>query len=152
MLTPHMQHPSSGSAEISPFDVDYIPTSKIPSELDIGALSDPPIKEKSTLQNGFPSHSSLKATGWVLLYKVYIPFLTLSQQMSLDEHNSPNTQRKMGQSEELAKELAKNTFHFISAINIATSCTVSMDDLTAFSEHWKKLPLFQSTPVPKTEK
>ncbi|MBW0570209.1 hypothetical protein O181_109924 [Austropuccinia psidii MF-1] len=33
--TPHMKHPSSGSAEIQSFDADYIPT-----ELDISALSD----------------------------------------------------------------------------------------------------------------
>ncbi|MBW0526462.1 hypothetical protein O181_066177 [Austropuccinia psidii MF-1] len=51
---------------------------------------------------GYPSHGSLKATEWALLHKVYIPFLMLSQQMSLDEQNSPNTQRKMGQAEELA--------------------------------------------------
>ncbi|MBW0503514.1 hypothetical protein O181_043229 [Austropuccinia psidii MF-1] len=35
MLTPHTQHPSSGSVEIPSFDADYITTSKIPSELDI---------------------------------------------------------------------------------------------------------------------
>ncbi|MBW0476853.1 hypothetical protein O181_016568 [Austropuccinia psidii MF-1] len=40
MPTPHMKHPSSGSAEIPSFDADYIPTSKIHSELDISALSD----------------------------------------------------------------------------------------------------------------
>ncbi|MBW0465888.1 hypothetical protein O181_005603 [Austropuccinia psidii MF-1] len=62
----------------------------------------------------------------------------LSQQISLDKHNSPSTQRKIGQSEELANELTNNTFHLISAINIATSWTVSMDDATAFAEHWKK--------------
>ncbi|MBW0512621.1 hypothetical protein O181_052336 [Austropuccinia psidii MF-1] len=45
----------------------------------------------------------------------------------------------MGQSEEIANELTKNTFHLISAINIATRWTVSMDDVTAFTEHWKKL-------------
>ncbi|MBW0460892.1 hypothetical protein O181_000607 [Austropuccinia psidii MF-1] len=39
MPTPHMQHPSSGSAEIPSFDVYYIP-----SELDISALSDHQIK------------------------------------------------------------------------------------------------------------
>ncbi|MBW0558268.1 hypothetical protein O181_097983 [Austropuccinia psidii MF-1] len=78
---------------------------------------------------------------WALLYKVYIPFLMLSQQMSLDEHHSPNTQRKMGQAEELANELTKNTFHLISAINIATSWTASMDDTTAFAEHWEKFSL-----------
>ncbi|MBW0491483.1 hypothetical protein O181_031198 [Austropuccinia psidii MF-1] len=82
---------------------------------------------------GSPSHGSLKATKWALLYKVYIPFLKLSQQMSLDEHNSPNTQRKIGQAEELANELTKNTFHLISAINIATSWNVSMGDMTAFA-------------------
>ncbi|MBW0467943.1 hypothetical protein O181_007658 [Austropuccinia psidii MF-1] len=88
-----------------------------------------------------PSHGSLKDTEWVLLYKVYIPFSILSKQMSLDEHNSPNTQRKMGQSGELANERTKNTFHLISAINIATSWTVSMDDATAFTEHWKQFAL-----------
>ncbi|MBW0538671.1 hypothetical protein O181_078386 [Austropuccinia psidii MF-1] len=111
MPTPHMQHPSSGSVEIPSFDVDYIP-----SELDISALSDHQIKGEALehLQQiisdtiipsswtrvphkmGSPSHGSVKAAEWVLLYKVYIPFLMLSQQMSLDEHNSSNTQRKMG--------------------------------------------------------
>ncbi|MBW0496117.1 hypothetical protein O181_035832 [Austropuccinia psidii MF-1] len=61
--------------------------------------------------------------------------------MSLDEHNSPNTQRKMGQSEELANELTRNKFHLISAINIATGWTVSIADATAFAEHWKKICL-----------
>ncbi|MBW0509068.1 hypothetical protein O181_048783 [Austropuccinia psidii MF-1] len=44
MPTPHMQHPSSGSAEIPSFVVDYIPTSEIPAELVITALSDHQIK------------------------------------------------------------------------------------------------------------
>ncbi|MBW0472127.1 hypothetical protein O181_011842 [Austropuccinia psidii MF-1] len=44
MPTPHMQPPSSGSVEIPSFDADYIPTSEIPSELDISALSDHQIK------------------------------------------------------------------------------------------------------------
>ncbi|MBW0497941.1 hypothetical protein O181_037656 [Austropuccinia psidii MF-1] len=39
MPTPHMQHPSSGSAEIPSFDADYIP-----AELDISALSSHQIK------------------------------------------------------------------------------------------------------------
>ncbi|MBW0485512.1 hypothetical protein O181_025227 [Austropuccinia psidii MF-1] len=55
----------------------------------------------------------------------------------LDEHKSANTQRNMGQAEELANELTKDTFHLISAINISTSWTVSMGDANAFSEHWK---------------
>ncbi|MBW0493754.1 hypothetical protein O181_033469 [Austropuccinia psidii MF-1] len=42
--TPHTQHPSSASAEIPSFNANYIPTSKIPSELDISALSDHQIK------------------------------------------------------------------------------------------------------------
>ncbi|MBW0499649.1 hypothetical protein O181_039364 [Austropuccinia psidii MF-1] len=42
--TPHTQHPSSGSAEIPLFDVDYIPNSEMPSEFDISALSDHQIK------------------------------------------------------------------------------------------------------------
>ncbi|MBW0574011.1 hypothetical protein O181_113726, partial [Austropuccinia psidii MF-1] len=156
MPTPHTQHPSSGSAEIPSFDADYIP-----SELDISALSDYRIKGEALehLQKiisdtiiplswtrvphkmGFPSNGSLKATEWALLYKVYIPFLMLSQQMSLDEHNCPNTGRKMGQEEELSNELTKNTFHLISSINIATGWTISMDDTTAFAEHWKTFHL-----------
>ncbi|MBW0589938.1 hypothetical protein O181_129653 [Austropuccinia psidii MF-1] len=90
---------------------------------------------------GSPSHGSLKASERALIYQVYIPFLMLSQQMLLDEHKSTNTQRNMGQSEELANELTKNTFHLISAINIATSWTVATDDANAFSEHWKKFCL-----------
>ncbi|MBW0561790.1 hypothetical protein O181_101505 [Austropuccinia psidii MF-1] len=98
---------------------------------------------------GSPSHGSLKAAEWALLYKVYIPFLILSQQMSLDEHNSPNTQTKMGQSGELSNELPKNTFPFIGAINIATSWTVSMDDATAFAAHWTKFCLSNKHLSPK---
>ncbi|MBW0483900.1 hypothetical protein O181_023615 [Austropuccinia psidii MF-1] len=154
MPTPHMQHPSSGSAEIPSFDVDYIPTSEIPSELDISALSDPHIKGEALehlrqiisdtiitsswtrvpRKMGSPSHGSLKAAEWVLLYKVYIAFLILSQQMLLDEHKSANTQRNMGHSEELANELTNNAFLLISGINIATSWTVSTDYANAFSE------------------
>ncbi|MBW0567867.1 hypothetical protein O181_107582 [Austropuccinia psidii MF-1] len=157
MPTPHMQHPSSGSAEIPSFDVDYIPT----SELDISALSDhhdkgealehlrqiisdtiiPSSWTRVPCKMGSPSHGSLKASEWALLYKVYIPFLILSQQMMSDEHKSTNTQRNMGQSEEHANELTKNTFHLISAINIATSWTVSTDDANKFSEHLKKFCL-----------
>ncbi|MBW0531525.1 hypothetical protein O181_071240 [Austropuccinia psidii MF-1] len=105
--------------------------------------------DKSTLRNGSPSHGSLKAAKWALFYKVYIPFLMLSQQMSLDEHKSTNTQRKMGLSEEIVNELTKNTFHLIIAINIATSWTVSMDYATAFSEHWKKFFLSNQHLFPK---
>ncbi|MBW0487446.1 hypothetical protein O181_027161 [Austropuccinia psidii MF-1] len=87
MPTPHMQHPCSGSVEIPPFDADYIPTSKIPPEFDIIALSDHQIKGDAlkNLQKiisdtiipsswarvphkmGYPSHGSLKAAEWVLL-------------------------------------------------------------------------------------
>ncbi|MBW0580308.1 hypothetical protein O181_120023, partial [Austropuccinia psidii MF-1] len=114
MPTSHTQHPSSGSAEIPSFDADYIPT-----ELDIRALSDHQIKGEALehLQQiisdtiipsswtrvpckmSFPCNGSLKAAEWALLYKVYIPFTMLSQQMLLDEHRSTNTQRNMGQSE-----------------------------------------------------
>ncbi|MBW0574656.1 hypothetical protein O181_114371 [Austropuccinia psidii MF-1] len=73
----------------------------------------------------------------------------LSKQMSLDEHISTNTQKNMGQSEELAHELTKNTFHLISAIKIATSWTVSMDDANAFSEHWKEFCLSNEHLFPK---
>ncbi|MBW0582041.1 hypothetical protein O181_121756 [Austropuccinia psidii MF-1] len=44
MPTPHTLHPSSGSAEIFSFDADYIPSSEIPSELDISPLSDHQLK------------------------------------------------------------------------------------------------------------
>ncbi|MBW0556383.1 hypothetical protein O181_096098 [Austropuccinia psidii MF-1] len=44
---------------------------------------------------GPPCHGSLKAAEWALLYKVYIPFLMLSKQMSLDAHQSANTSRKI---------------------------------------------------------
>ncbi|MBW0502708.1 hypothetical protein O181_042423 [Austropuccinia psidii MF-1] len=101
MPTPHMQHPSSGSAEIPSFDVYYIPNSKIPSELDISALSEPRIKfealeylqqiisdtiihsswTREPRKMGSPSHGSLKEAEWALLYNVYIPFLILSQHM-----------------------------------------------------------------------
>ncbi|MBW0463322.1 hypothetical protein O181_003037 [Austropuccinia psidii MF-1] len=47
MPTPHMKHPSSGSAEIPSYDEEYIPVSGIPSELDISALSDHQIKGKA---------------------------------------------------------------------------------------------------------
>ncbi|MBW0471649.1 hypothetical protein O181_011364 [Austropuccinia psidii MF-1] len=138
-------------------------------ELDITALSDHQIKGEALehLQQiisetiipsswtrvphnmGSPSHGSLKAAEWALLYKVYIPFLMLSQQISLDAHQSANTQRRMGQSEELANELTKNTFHLICAINIATSSTVSIDDATACVEHWKKFRLSKQHLFPK---
>ncbi|MBW0572071.1 hypothetical protein O181_111786 [Austropuccinia psidii MF-1] len=98
---------------------------------------------------GSPSHGSFKATEWVLLYKVYIPFLMLSKQMSLDEHNSPNPQREMDQSEELQNELTNNTFHLISAINIATCWTVSMNETTSFAEYWKKFCLLNQHLFPK---
>ncbi|MBW0501949.1 hypothetical protein O181_041664 [Austropuccinia psidii MF-1] len=169
MPTPHTQHPSSGSVEIPSFDADYIPTSEIPSELDISALSDHQIKGEALehLQQpisdmiipsswtrvphkmGSPSHGSLKAAEWALLYKVYSPFLMLSQHMLLDEHKSANTQRNMGQSEEIANELTKNTFHLINAINISTSWTVSMDDVTSFAEHWKTFHLSNQHVFPK---
>ncbi|MBW0473494.1 hypothetical protein O181_013209 [Austropuccinia psidii MF-1] len=123
------------------FDADYIPTSKFPSELDISALSGHQIKGEALehLQKiisdtiipsswtrvprkmGSPSHGSLKATEWALVYKVYIPFLKLREQMSSDEHNSPNMRSKIGISEDLENQLTKNTFHLISAINISTS-------------------------------
>ncbi|MBW0589402.1 hypothetical protein O181_129117 [Austropuccinia psidii MF-1] len=161
MPTPYMEHTSSGSAKIPSFDGDYIPNFGIPSELDITALSDHQIKGEALehlrqiisetiipsswtrvpRKMGSPSHGSLKATEWALLYKFYIPFLILSQQMSLEAHQSANTQRKMGKSKEPSNELTNNTFHLISAINIATSWTVSIDDVTAFAEQWKKFRL-----------
>ncbi|MBW0572423.1 hypothetical protein O181_112138 [Austropuccinia psidii MF-1] len=169
MPTPHMQHPSSCSANIPSFDADYIPTSEIPSELDISSLSDHQIKGEALehlrqiipntivplswtrvpRKMGSPSHVSLKASEWALLYKVYIPFLMLSQQMLLDEHKTASTRRNMGQSEELANELTKNTFHLISSIKIATSWRVSTDDVNAFAQHWKKFCLSNQHLLPK---
>ncbi|MBW0582724.1 hypothetical protein O181_122439 [Austropuccinia psidii MF-1] len=73
----------------------------------------------------------------------------LSQPMSLDVHQSANIQRKMCQSEELANELTKNTFHLISSINIATSWTTLMDDATPFAEHWKTFRLPNQHLFPK---
>ncbi|MBW0558619.1 hypothetical protein O181_098334 [Austropuccinia psidii MF-1] len=55
----------------------------------------------------------------------------------------------MDQSEELANELTKNTFHLISAIKIATSWTVSIDDAIAFAEHWKKFHFSNQHLFPK---
>ncbi|MBW0543473.1 hypothetical protein O181_083188 [Austropuccinia psidii MF-1] len=167
--TPQTHHPSSGSAQIPSFDAHYIPTSEIPSELHISGLSDHQIKgdaleplrqiisdtiipsswTRVPRKMGSPSHGSLKDAEWALLYKVYIPFLMLSQKISLDEHNSPNTQRKMGQAEELANKLTKSTFHLISVINISTSWTVSMDDMTSFSENWKTFYLSNQHLFPK---
>ncbi|MBW0485516.1 hypothetical protein O181_025231 [Austropuccinia psidii MF-1] len=94
MPTPHTQHLSSGSAEITSIDADYIPTTEIHSELNISALSDHQIKGEALehlrqiipdtiipstwtrvpRKMGSPSHGSLQATEWALLYKVYIPF------------------------------------------------------------------------------
>ncbi|MBW0584446.1 hypothetical protein O181_124161 [Austropuccinia psidii MF-1] len=164
MPTPHTEHPSSGSAEIPSFDADYIP-----SELDITALSDHQIKgealehlrkiisetiipsswTRAPHKMGSPSHGSLKAAEWDLLYKVYIPCLMLSQKMSLDAHQSAKTQRKMGQSQHLENELTKNTFHLISAMNISPSWTVSIDHATAFAEHWKEFCLSNQQLFPK---
>ncbi|MBW0563298.1 hypothetical protein O181_103013 [Austropuccinia psidii MF-1] len=90
MPTPHPQHPSSGSAEIPSFDANYIRTSEIPSELNISALSDHQIKGEALKhlrkiisdaiiplswtrvphKIGSPSHGSLRAAEWALLYKV----------------------------------------------------------------------------------
>ncbi|MBW0567946.1 hypothetical protein O181_107661 [Austropuccinia psidii MF-1] len=98
---------------------------------------------------GPPYHGSLNAAEWALLYKVFIPLLMLSQQMSLDEHKYANTQRKVGLSEEIANELTKNKFHSISAIKIATNSTVSMDDVTAFAEHCKNFCLSNQHLFPK---
>ncbi|MBW0543420.1 hypothetical protein O181_083135 [Austropuccinia psidii MF-1] len=50
-------------------------------------------------------------------------------------------QSKMGKSEDLENQLTKNAFNLISAINIATSWTASMDDATTFAEHWKTFRL-----------
>ncbi|MBW0510545.1 hypothetical protein O181_050260 [Austropuccinia psidii MF-1] len=98
---------------------------------------------------GSPSHGSLKAAKWALLYKVNIPFSILSQQMSLDEHNSANMQSNMGKSEDLENQLTKNAFNLISEMNIATSSTVSMNDATTFAEHWKKFRLYNQHLFPK---
>ncbi|MBW0469102.1 hypothetical protein O181_008817 [Austropuccinia psidii MF-1] len=119
--------------------MDYIPTSKFPYELHISAPSDHQIKGEAlehlrhiisdTIipswtrvphKMGSPSDGRLKATECALLYKVSIPFLILSKQMSLDERNFPNTQRKVGKSEDLENGITKSECHFISATNIST--------------------------------
>ncbi|MBW0593173.1 hypothetical protein O181_132888 [Austropuccinia psidii MF-1] len=101
MPTPHTQHPSSGSAEIPSFDADYIP-----SELDISALSDHQIKGEDLeyLQQiisdtiipwswtrvphkmGSPSHGSLKAAEWALLYNAIN--ISTSGTVSMDDANA----------------------------------------------------------------
>ncbi|MBW0489008.1 hypothetical protein O181_028723 [Austropuccinia psidii MF-1] len=96
-----------------------------------------------------PSHGSSKASECALLYKVYIPFLMLSKQISLYEHKSPNTERKMCKSEDLANELTNNTFYLISAIKISMSWTISVDVVAEFSEHCKKFHLSNQTLFPK---
>ncbi|MBW0519711.1 hypothetical protein O181_059426 [Austropuccinia psidii MF-1] len=109
---PCTENPSSGSVDFPSFDADYIPTSEIPSELDISALSDHQIEGRYSIFNA-------KSEEVVILRQIL-------------QHTKKN-----GQSEEISNELTKNTFHLISAINIATSCTGSMDDTTEFAEHWK---------------
>ncbi|MBW0582892.1 hypothetical protein O181_122607, partial [Austropuccinia psidii MF-1] len=130
--TPHMQYPSSGSVEIPSFDVDYIPTSEIPSELDISALNDHQIKcealhhlqqiiSDTIIPSSWtrvprkmvsPSCGSLKAAEWALLSGLFSIF---------NAH----------------------------AINIVTIWTVSSDDANAFSEHWKKFGLSNQHLFPK---
>ncbi|MBW0513967.1 hypothetical protein O181_053682 [Austropuccinia psidii MF-1] len=105
--------------------------------------------DKISPQSWLPPSGCLNATEWDPLYKVYIPSLILSKQISLDEHNYPNMQIKMVKSEDLENELTKNTFHLINAINITKSCTVSMDDATVFSEHWKNFFLSNKNLFPK---
>ncbi|MBW0578489.1 hypothetical protein O181_118204 [Austropuccinia psidii MF-1] len=99
MPTPHTQNLSSGSVEIPSFDADYIP-----SELDISALSAHQIKGKALedpqqiisatiiplswtrvpCKMRSPSHGILKVAELALLYKVYIPFLMLGQQIAIN--------------------------------------------------------------------
>ncbi|MBW0489380.1 hypothetical protein O181_029095 [Austropuccinia psidii MF-1] len=137
MPTPHTQHPYSGSAEIHSFDADFIP-----SELDISALSDNQIKGEGLEHLQQIISDPIIPSSWTRVRRKM-------DSPSHDEHKSTNTQRNMVQSEELANELTKNTFHLISAINIATSWTVSTDDANAFSENWKKFFLSNQHLFPK---
>ncbi|MBW0474932.1 hypothetical protein O181_014647 [Austropuccinia psidii MF-1] len=94
---------SSKFGNLSSVDPDYVPTSELPSELKVITKSDHQITGE-TLKNlreiikyssipslwtcvprkmGAPSHGIHKAAEWVLLYKAYIPFLLLSEQISL---------------------------------------------------------------------
>ncbi|MBW0499526.1 hypothetical protein O181_039241 [Austropuccinia psidii MF-1] len=137
-----MQNPSSGSAEIPLFDPDYIPTSKIASELDISALSDHQIKGEALESLQQIISDTIIPSSWTRVpRKMGSP--------SHDEHHFPNTQRKMGQAEELSNESTKNTFHLMSAINIATSWTVSMENTTAFAENLKMFRLSNQHLFPK---
>ncbi|MBW0485477.1 hypothetical protein O181_025192 [Austropuccinia psidii MF-1] len=117
---------------------EIIPDPKEPTSLQLNCLLMPLIQEHKKLWKGYYSlPTSTGPSG----SNICAAILTDIADISLDEHNSPSTQRKMGQAEDLANELTKNTFHLISAIDIATSWTVSMDDTTAFAEHWKKFRL-----------
>ncbi|MBW0498165.1 hypothetical protein O181_037880 [Austropuccinia psidii MF-1] len=115
-----------------------IPGPKEPTSLKLNYLLVPLIKEVKELWQGYNfSPPSACHSG------SFIHVSILTQQILLDQHNSPNTQRKMGmgKSEELANDLTKKKVYLISAINIAASWTVSMDYGTAFAENWKELCL-----------
>ncbi|MBW0587434.1 hypothetical protein O181_127149 [Austropuccinia psidii MF-1] len=126
-----------------------IPGPKEPTSLQLNYLLMPLIKELKELWQGY--HFSPTSTGPSGSFSHLAILTAIADVVAMgkltgfishsDERNSSNTQRKMGQSEELANELTKNTFHLISAINIATSCTVLMDDAAAFDEHCKKFCL-----------
>ncbi|MBW0505719.1 hypothetical protein O181_045434 [Austropuccinia psidii MF-1] len=126
-----------------------IPGPKEPTALQLNYLLMPLIKELKELWQGY--HFSPTSTGpsGLFIYFAILTAIAYVKQMSLDEHYSPNTQRKMCQEEELSNKLTKNTFHLISAINIAIGWNVSMDYMTAFAEHWKKFRLSNQHLFPK---
>ncbi|MBW0473917.1 hypothetical protein O181_013632 [Austropuccinia psidii MF-1] len=49
----------------------------------------------------------------------------------------------------ISNELFKNTFHLISAINIANSWKISTAEITAFSDHWRKFQISNQKLFPK---
>ena len=72
---------------------------------------------------GEAAHGNLKAAEWSLLYKVYIPLLFIHK----DYTSSP-----------IHPHMKNNTFHLISAVNIATSWTITQEQGTQFAQHWAK--------------
>nr|CAK26784.1 TPA: transposase domain-containing protein [Phakopsora pachyrhizi] len=89
----------------------------------ISQTSIPSISTRLPKKIGAASHGSLKAAEWSMLYKVYIPIFFMVS-LSL---NSP-----------IEEALLQNTFHLISAINIATSWNITPESTDDFARHWRK--------------
>ncbi|MBW0488232.1 hypothetical protein O181_027947 [Austropuccinia psidii MF-1] len=91
---------------------------------------------------GAPSHGSLKASEWFLVFKEYITFLFLSEEISSAHQPYPTSSRM------IRNEIFKNSFNLINAVNIYKSWTISKDDMNSFSKYWKKFCLSDQKPFP----